>query len=92
MLIEEFKTRTGYTPTPEEYAEIEKAYYTFDGGKDEFCRLWLVNQCLVKNLPCGLRKDIFGGLNMILMQLYEGGYKETKHYRALRNLALSIDY
>lgn len=40
MLLEEFKTRTGYTPSLEEYAEIERQYYDFAGNKDEFCAYW----------------------------------------------------
>ena len=40
MMIHEFTERTGYKPTWEEYREIEKQYYDFDGNKDEFCRDW----------------------------------------------------
>ena len=40
MMIEEFTARTGYKPTFEEYHEIEKLYYAFDGDKDEFCAYW----------------------------------------------------
>ena len=40
MMIEEFATRTGYKPTFEEYAKIERQYYDFDGDKDEFCQYW----------------------------------------------------
>lgn len=40
MLVSEFIDRTGYQPTADEYAEIERAYYNFDGNKDEFCELW----------------------------------------------------
>ena len=40
MMIHEFTERTGYKPTFEEYREIEKQYYDFDGNKDEFCRDW----------------------------------------------------
>lgn len=40
MLVSEFIDRTGYQPTAEEYAEIEKAYYVFAGDKDAFCRAW----------------------------------------------------
>lgn len=40
MLLSEFIDRTGYQPTAEEYAEIEQAYYVFDGDKDAFCRAW----------------------------------------------------
>lgn len=40
MLLSEFIDRVGYQPTAEEYAEIEQAYYVFDGDKDAFCRAW----------------------------------------------------
>lgn len=40
MLVSEFIDRTGYQPTAEEYAEIEQAYYVFDGDKDAFCKAW----------------------------------------------------
>ena len=41
MMIAEFTERTGVVPTDWEYKEIEKLYYTFDGGKDEFCKAWV---------------------------------------------------
>ena len=37
MLKEEFIARTGFIPTDEEYAAIERNYYDFDGNKDAFC-------------------------------------------------------
>ena len=40
MLVTEFTEMTGYTPTVEEYREIESMYYDFDGNKQEFCALW----------------------------------------------------
>ena len=40
MMMSEFIERTGFEPTAEEYAEIEEAYYSFDGDKDAFCRHW----------------------------------------------------
>lgn len=40
MLVQEFIDRTGYKPSAEEYADIEQAYYVFDGDKDAFCRAW----------------------------------------------------
>lgn len=40
MLMSEFIDRTGYQPTAEEYAEIERAYMRFSGDKDAFCRAW----------------------------------------------------
>lgn len=40
MLVSEFIDRTGYQPSAEEYAEIERAYMRFAGNKDEFCKEW----------------------------------------------------
>ena len=40
MLVSEFIDRVGYQPTADEYAEIEQAYYVFDGDKDAFCKAW----------------------------------------------------
>lgn len=41
MLVSEFIDRTGYRPTAEEYADIEEAYYVFEGDKDAYCRAWM---------------------------------------------------
>lgn len=43
MMIQEFIERTGFEPMPEEYAEIEEAYYAFNGDKDSFCRDFVAN-------------------------------------------------
>ena len=40
MLVSEFIDRTGYQPTADEYAEIERAYMRFSGDKDAFCSEW----------------------------------------------------
>lgn len=40
MLISEFITRTGYQPTADEYAEIEREYMHSSSDKDAFCRAW----------------------------------------------------
>lgn len=37
MTRSEFVTLTGFEPTPDEYQEIEQAYYHFDGSKEDFC-------------------------------------------------------
>lgn len=37
MTRTEFVTLTGFEPTPDEYQEIEQAYYRFDGSKENFC-------------------------------------------------------
>lgn len=41
MMMSEFTERTGFEPSFEEYREIEEAYYSFDGNKDEFCKAWV---------------------------------------------------
>ena len=43
MMMQEFTDRTGFEPTLEEYAEIENAYYEFDGDKDAFCADFVKN-------------------------------------------------
>lgn len=43
MMMSEFIERTGFEPTCEEYAEIEDAYYSFSGSKDEFCKQFVEN-------------------------------------------------
>ena len=42
MMMQEFVARTGFTPTAEEYAQIEQQYYDFDGDKDAFCKAFNV--------------------------------------------------
>lgn len=44
MMLEEFEKRTGYFPTMEEYAAIEKAYTEFNGDKDAFCKAYKKNE------------------------------------------------
>lgn len=41
MMMSEFTERTGFEPSAEEYAEIEKAYCDYNGDKDAFCVNWL---------------------------------------------------
>lgn len=41
MMMSEFIERTGFEPTADEYREIEKAYYDFDGNKDAFCKAFV---------------------------------------------------
>lgn len=48
MLLEEFVERTGFKPTISEYREIEEAYYTFDGDKNEFCKAFDVQNAIAK--------------------------------------------
>lgn len=41
MMIHEFTARTGYTPTFEEYREIERQYHECEDDKDTFCANWV---------------------------------------------------
>ena len=41
MMMSEFTERTGFTPTADEYAKIEEAYYNFNGDKNDFCRAFI---------------------------------------------------
>ena len=43
MTIKEFMERTGHFPSVEEYSAIEKEYMSFDGDKDEFCKMYRDN-------------------------------------------------
>lgn len=43
MMMSEFIERTGFEPTPDEYEQIESAYYDFDGDKDAFCKAFVEN-------------------------------------------------
>ncbi len=40
MMMSEFVERTGFEPTPEEYAEIEQQYCESSDNKDVFCARW----------------------------------------------------
>ena len=41
MMLSEFIERTGFTPTADEYVQIEAAYYDFGGDKDAFCKAFV---------------------------------------------------
>ena len=43
MMMSEFEALTGIHPTDDLYAEIEEAYYEFDGQKREFCAAYKAN-------------------------------------------------
>ena len=43
MMIEEFEKRTGFYPTMQQYAAIERAYMDFGGDKDAFCKAYKKN-------------------------------------------------
>ena len=48
MTPKEFTDRTGYTPTEEEYKQIEKMYLNTYIDKDEFCKAWQNNRTLLE--------------------------------------------
>lgn len=82
MMIEEFATRTGFKPTFEEYAKIERQYYDFDGDKDEFCANWRNEYLNAKH----------NALNALLRQL-DGIYLtkgKTPEYFAIREIIMGI--
>ena len=43
MMLSEFVECTGFEPTPDEYAQIESAYYRSDGDKDAFCKAFIAH-------------------------------------------------
>lgn len=47
MTQKEFTERTGYTPSPEEYGQIEGMYMNTDLDKDDFCKAWKNNRELL---------------------------------------------
>ena len=59
MMISEFIERTGFEPTASEYAKIEKAYYDFNGNKDEFCKAFVKNGGEKKIVPRNRRSTRF---------------------------------
>ena len=44
VLLEEFEALTGFYPSSDLYAEIEKQYSNFDGDKQAFCRAFKKNK------------------------------------------------
>ena len=44
VLLEEFEALTGFYPSSDLYAEIEKQYSDFDGDKQAFCRAFKKNK------------------------------------------------
>jgi len=65
MMMEEFTERTGFEPTMEEYAEIEEAYYSFNGDKNAFCKHW-VETVGIKGI-CEARAEKIARLHSTMM-------------------------
>lgn len=76
MLLQEFIDRTGFEPTPEEYAEIEKAYYAFNGNKDEFCKDFMAN---------GGEKKVYAERAHKIVELRNEMAETEKRYKATIN-------
>lgn len=49
MTYTEFVQRTGYYPTDEQFAEINKAYMEGDEDKDDFCRYWKTHNGIMRS-------------------------------------------
>ena len=81
MMISEFIDRTGFEPTAKEYAEIEAAYYDFDGDKDAFCKAFVEDGGARK--LCKARAAEIDRLNSLLMES-ERQYKKDMADREKR--------
>lgn len=57
MMMEEFEKMTGVSPLPDEYQEIEEAYYASGKTKQEFCKQFL-KQGGIGNLMDGRARTI----------------------------------
>ena len=76
MMMNEFIERTGFEPTAEEYAEIEEAYYKFDGDKDAFCINWK-HSVGVKGI-CEARAEKIAKLRSTMMETEKNLMVEIK--------------
>lgn len=75
MMKKEFAERTGFNPSDKDYKKIEKAYYDYDGDKDDFCKAWLQNSGV---------QDLYNEKTKKLEEfitLYKGSQQEIKRLR-----------
>ena len=78
MTQKEFEDRTGLKVTAEDYKTIEETYMNTDLEKDAFCRLWVENPAVLKEVE---RKTVQ------VRTLYEERKKTCKHpYKAVRKI------
>lgn len=71
MMIQEFEKLTGIEVTTEEYAEIERMYYEFDGDKQAFCKKFVKDNGMVTVLRKMLKveKEDHRGAELELAQV-----------------------
>lgn len=81
MMMSEFIERTGFEPTAKEYAEIEAAYYDFDGDKYAFCKAFVEGSGARK--LCKARAAEIDRLNSLLLKS-ERQYKKDMADREKR--------
>jgi len=62
MLQQEFEERTGLKLSVDGYAEVEECYVNTDLDKDAFCKLWIENPTVLKEIE---RKTV------LVRELYE---------------------
>lgn len=62
MTQKEFEERTGLSLTIEGYREVEECYMNTDLDKDSFCKLWVENPTVLKEIE---RKTV------LVRELYE---------------------
>ena len=90
MMISEFVERTGFKPMPEEYEQIEDAYYHFDGSKDDFCKSWLAGGGILKAAQA--RAEKINQLRSELLELDRANRMETDDYeRQIEQLKAQLD-
>lgn len=79
MMIQEFASRTGYTPTSAEYKRIEQEYLDCDDDKDTFCAKWVLSQ------KRAAREEIFYALVTCLEKNEKRLGEETPYIRAIKD-------
>lgn len=90
MMISEFVERTGFEPMPEEYEQIEDAYYHFDGSKDDFCKSWLAGGGILKAAQA--RAEKISQLRSELLELDRANRMETDDCeRQIEQLKAQLD-
>ena len=62
MLQQEFEERTGLKLSVDGYAEVEECYVNTDLDKDAFCKLWIENPTVLKEIE---RKTVFVNASLI---------------------------
>lgn len=90
MTQQEFAERTGYTPTAEVYASIEKVYMNTDLDKDTFCKAWKGNRTLLVEIEKQtiLARELVAQRNQMVDFLIEQA--EKYHASDLRGKAITM--